>query len=84
MYLLIKSLVLGHFSGQGKGDVGSKHEVRFDLSIFGESAFGISRQKKTAVSLFVGTAVSKNYLPQVGSFDELTYLYLFSNKCAKY
>jgi hypothetical protein len=57
MYLLIKSLLLGHFCGQDKGDVGRKHDVKFDLSIFGESAFGISRQKKTAVSLFVGTAV---------------------------
>src|SRR5882762_7475597 len=32
--------------------------------------------------------LSKNYLPQVGSSDELTYfltyLYLFGNKCAKY
>jgi hypothetical protein len=32
--------------------------------------------------------LSKIYLPQVGSLDELTYfltyLYLFSNKCAKY
>jgi hypothetical protein len=54
---LITSFLLGHFSGQGKGDVGRKYEVRFDLSIFGESAFGISQQKKAAVSLFVGTAV---------------------------